>query len=209
MTSIRKLLDRLLRLLAGLSMLAMVLLVCWQVLTRYALGHPSTWSEELVSYMFAWGSLFGASLVVSERGHMNVPVLVDLLKPRGQKFFHLFAELLALLFSLVILVYGGVKMTVLAYGQMTSSLKIAVGFFYIALPLCGVFNVIYCALNIVELWRKPAVAPPETAATEAAEAGVTEPAPSGGESAPPPAESEGETARFAAPGDGARKKEED
>lgn len=32
---------------------------------------------ELVSYLFAWMSLLGASLITSERGHMNIPVVVE------------------------------------------------------------------------------------------------------------------------------------
>ena len=39
------------------------------------LKNPSSWSEELVSYMFGWMALFGASLVTGERGHMNIPLL--------------------------------------------------------------------------------------------------------------------------------------
>ena len=38
-------------------------------------------------------------------------------------------------------------------GQMTSSLGVAVGVFYIALPVCGVLNMLYTVLNIIDLWR--------------------------------------------------------
>ncbi len=51
----------------------MVMLTCWQVFTRYILKNPSSWSEELVSYLFAWMALLGASLIAGERGHMNIP----------------------------------------------------------------------------------------------------------------------------------------
>ena len=73
--------DRILEFLAGISFLAMVVLTCWQVFTRYILKSPSSWSEELVSYLFAWMALLGASLVVGERGHMNIPVVVERMSP--------------------------------------------------------------------------------------------------------------------------------
>ena len=60
MKQLRKQLTKLLNGLAGISFLAMVILTCWQVFTRYILKNPSTWSEELVSYLFAWMSLLGA-----------------------------------------------------------------------------------------------------------------------------------------------------
>lgn len=85
MNTLRTILTRLLNLLAGASFLVMVVLTCWQVFTRYILGSPSSWSEELVSYMFAWMSLLGASIVTSERGHMNIPILVDMAGPGGKR----------------------------------------------------------------------------------------------------------------------------
>ena len=53
MKQLRNALTHLLNGLAGLSFLAMVVLTCWQVVTRYLLQNPSSWSEELVSYLFA------------------------------------------------------------------------------------------------------------------------------------------------------------
>lgn len=151
MGQLRKFLDKVLELLAGISFIAMVLLTCWQVLTRYVLGNPSSWSEELVSYLFAWMSLFGASIVVGGRGHMNIPLLVERANPSLQKALSIFAEIIACFFSIVILVYGGIQITSLAMGQMTSSLGIPIGVFYIVLPISGVINVIYTILNIMEL----------------------------------------------------------
>ena len=112
---------------------------------------PSSWSEEMVSYLFAWMALLGASVVVGERGHMNIPVLVERLKPGARKFFAVFAEIVACVFAAVILVYGGLQITSLAMGQMTSSLGVPIGVFYIVLPLSGILNVIYTILNIIEI----------------------------------------------------------
>ena len=122
-----------------------------QVFTRYVLKNPSTWSEELVSYLFAWMSLLGASIVTSESGHMNIPVLVDRLNPQMRSYMRILHELIALLFSLAILVYGGWQISRLAMGQMTSSLGVPVGIFYFVMPLCGVLNIIYTIINIAEI----------------------------------------------------------
>lgn len=151
MKQLRNLLNRILNVLAGVSFLAMVVLTCWQVFTRYILKNPSSWSEELVSYLFAWMALLGASIVVGERGHMNIPIVVDHMGAAAKKFFAVFAEVIACIFAAVILVYGGIQITSLAMGQMTSSLGVAIGIFYIVLPLSGVLNIIYTILNIVDI----------------------------------------------------------
>ena len=154
MSGLRKVLTGLLNILAGGSFLVMVALTCWQVFTRYVLGSPSSWSEELVSYMFAWMSLLGASIVTSERGHMNIPILVERVSPAAQKLLLCLGEVTAFLFSAVILTYGGIQITNLAMGQMTSSLGVPLGIYYIVLPLCGLLNMVYTALNIIDIIKQ-------------------------------------------------------
>ncbi|MCI8919204.1 MAG: TRAP transporter small permease [Eubacterium sp.] len=154
MSGLRKVLTGLLNILAGGSFLVMVALTCWQVFTRYVLGSPSSWSEELVSYMFAWMSLLGASIVTCERGHMNIPILVERVSPAAQKLLLCLGEVTAFLFSAVILTYGGIQITNLAMGQMTSSLGVPIGIFYIVLPLCGLLNMVYTALNIIDIIKQ-------------------------------------------------------
>lgn len=153
MKQLRALLDKVLGVLSGASFLLMVALTCWQVFTRYILQNPSSWSEELVAYLFAWMALFGASAVVGERGHMNIPIIVDMMKPGLKKVFQIFSELIGLGFAAIILVYGGVQITSLAMGQMTSSLGVAIGVFYVVLPISGVLNCIYSVLNIIDIAR--------------------------------------------------------
>lgn len=149
MEQLRKILNKVLHVLAGVSFLAMVALTCWQVFTRYILKNPSSWSEELVSYLFAWMTLLGSSIVVGERGHMNIPVVVDRMSPGAKKILAVFGEIIACLFAGIILVYGGMRITNLAMGQMTSSLGVPIGIFYIVLPLSGALNVVYTILNII------------------------------------------------------------
>lgn len=144
----RKVLDKTMKFLSAATLFVMLILVVWQVFTRYILKNPSTWSEELVGYLFAWSTLFGASLIVSERGHMNIPVFVDTKSPNVQKKAAIFSEVIIFLFSLAVLTYGGIRITRLALNQMTSSLGVAIGLFYIPLPLTGIINMIYSICNI-------------------------------------------------------------
>ncbi len=157
MDGLRRLLNKILAFLASATFLAMVVLTVWQVFTRYILKNPSSWTEELVSYLFAWMALLGASVVTGERGHMNIPVLVDRLGEKGQRALYILAEVIAFLFSAYILLYGGIKITSLAMGQLTSSLGVPIGIFYTVLPLCGILNMIYTALNIGDILKNKEV----------------------------------------------------
>lgn len=147
----RKTLEKILAVLGGVTLAFMFILVVWQVFTRYILNDSATWTEELVSYMFAWLTLFGAALVIGEREHMNIPVFIETKSVKTQKNAAIISEVLIFLFSLIVLVYGGIKITSLAMGQMTSSLGVAVGTFYVALPISGILNMILCILNIRDI----------------------------------------------------------
>ena len=149
MEKIRSVLNKALNLLAGLSMTVMVILTTYQVIARYIFNSPSTWSEELVGYLFGWSTLFGATIVSGERGHMNIPILVDRFQPGMRKAFHILWEVVAFVFSAAILVFGGIQVSNLAMGQQTSSLGVAVGVFYWAMPICGVVILLYSVLNII------------------------------------------------------------
>ena len=140
MEKLRNTLNKVLNLLAGLSMTVMVVLTTYQVIVRYIFNSPSTWSEELVGYLFGWSTMLGATIVSGERGHMNITM---------RKVFHIFAEVIAFIFSAAILVFGGFQVSKLAMGQQTSSLGVAVGVFYWVMPVCGVIILIYSVLNII------------------------------------------------------------
>lgn len=171
MKALRKILNKSLNGLAGLSLIVMTVLTTYQVITRYVLNSPSTWSEELVGYMFGWATMFGAAICTGERGHMNIPILVDMMKPAAKKALLIFGEIVALLFSAIILVYGGFTVSSLAMGQQTSSLwGLAVGTFYWVMPICGVVMVLYSAMNIVAIAKGESEAALDEAAAALAKA---------------------------------------
>ena len=118
MEKLRNTLNKVLNLLAGLSMTVMVVLTTYQVIVRYIFNSPSTWSEELVGYLFGWSTMLGATIVSGERGHMNIPVLVDRFNPTMRKAFHIFAEVIAFIFSATILVYSVLNIIGIANGSI-------------------------------------------------------------------------------------------
>ena len=50
----------------------------WQVLTRFVLGNPSSFTDELARYLLIWVGLFGAAYAIGKRTHLAIDLL-----PRG------------------------------------------------------------------------------------------------------------------------------
>src|SRR5262245_66399091 len=83
MTSLRAFalgLDRLVaRIEAGIIVLLVFCLTAVtfaQVITRYGLGDPLIWSEELARYLFVWVSMIGAALAIRQGGHFGLDLLI-------------------------------------------------------------------------------------------------------------------------------------
>lgn len=151
MKQIRNYLDKIMRVFNAGVFAILTTLTIWQVLTRYLLSNPSTWSEELASYLFAWVTLLGAAYVFGKREHMNIPIITDKVSPKVQRVFGIINEVIILFFAIFVMIYGGLSITSLTMGQMSSSLPIQMGYFYAAIPISGAFTALYSVLNIYDL----------------------------------------------------------
>ena len=67
---IRFTVDTLLEWALILLMATMVINVLWQVFTRFIIGNPSQYTEELARYLLIWLGLFGASYSSSRGAHL-------------------------------------------------------------------------------------------------------------------------------------------
>lgn len=130
---------------------AMVIIGTYQIVTRFIFNSPSTVSEELLTYSFAWMALFSSALVFGKRDHMRMGFLADKLEGKKRIILEVVIELLILVFALAVMVYGGFHIMDLTMTQKTASLGIPMGVIYTVLPLSGILIVIYAVLNIVDL----------------------------------------------------------
>ncbi len=140
--------DRFLKWANGFLFAFMVVLGTYQILVRYLFNRPSTVSEELLTYSFAWLSLLAASYEFGKQGHMRMGFLADRLSPRSRWILGIGAECLTMAFTAVVMVYGGIRITMLTMTQKTASLGIPMGYVYSIVPLCGALILVYNGMNL-------------------------------------------------------------
>lgn len=154
MEPIRKILDKVTASISIFIMGAMVLLVTWQVVTRFVLRNPSTVTEQLARYGFVWLVVINAAYVFGQRGHMNIGFVVNKLSQKGQLICGILGEVLILAFMAVVMIFGGIENVKVGMAQMDAALPIAMGYLYLALPISGVITIIYTICNIHDLLIK-------------------------------------------------------
>ena len=127
----------------------MVLVVSWQVLTRFLLRQPSSITEELVRFALVWLALLGASYGFGQRGHLAIDLL-----PRGPKL-DLVVRAAVAVFASVVLVFGGWRLVdiTLALGQSSAALQVERGYVYVVLPLSGLLILFYTVIDFHERER--------------------------------------------------------
>jgi len=147
--------NKRLSMLIALVFSIMTLLIFAQVVCRYVLHNPLSWSEELARYLFIWLTFCGASVAFYENTHINVSYFVERIRlPKLQAALFLLADALCL-WLLWIFVKDGfvVASRVLSLGQVSSSMGfLPVGAVYLAVPIGSLFmglNVLHHALERV------------------------------------------------------------
>lgn len=129
----------------------MVVVGSYQILVRYLFNKPSTVSEELLTYSFTWMALLAAAYVFGKREHMRMGFLADRLTPGKRQVLDIVIEGIIFLFASIVLVYGGLQITLLTMTQKTASLGIPMGYVYMVVPICGVLILVYSVLNLLEM----------------------------------------------------------
>ncbi len=154
MSKLRKLLDRSIEVFACGLMAMMVLVSCWQVISRYVFNAPSTFSEELLRFSLVWLSVFGLAYVAGKREHISLTLFLDKYPNNIKAYWNVIIQIVFILFSSYILIVGGWKISSNAMTQISPVLQLSMGKVYYALPLSGVLTVIYSVMNIVDIFSE-------------------------------------------------------
>lgn len=148
---IRKGIDTVLSSVCIFLFAAMVVVGTYQIVTRFVFNRPSTISEELLTYTFAWMAMLASSYVFGKRDHMKMSFLVDKLPESKRRVLDIVIEALLVLFAAAVLIYGGFTIMNLTMTQKTASLGISMGIVYAVMPISGILITVYGILNIADL----------------------------------------------------------
>jgi TRAP-type C4-dicarboxylate transport system permease small subunit len=135
----------------------MTLFIFMQVIYRYVLKQPLSWSEELSRYFFSAITLFGAVLLYRDNKHISMTLLKDMIKNKIAKTsVDIFSSLLVLFFLTVVIRYGfPMSFTMLELDSISPSMAwLKMGYVYLLLPVSAVFSAVAVIEVILSMMRK-------------------------------------------------------
>lgn len=148
-------LDRILAWVVIVLMAAITLNVLWQVFTRFILGNPSSFTDELARFMLIWIGLLGAAYVMGQRGHLAIDLLLTKLRPSVALIVDAIILTAVMVFAIGVMVIGGAHLVYLTYTleQVSPALNLSLAYVYLALPLAGTVIAIYAAIFLFDVIR--------------------------------------------------------
>lgn len=148
--TIKVVVNWLLSRIAAVLLSVMTILVLIQVFTRYVLGAPADWTEELVRYFLIWTGFIGAAYAFSARQHMALTLVRDRMGGAGAKVLAIIIDALILIFAFAVIVIGGFQLAGAAMVERSALLGVSRGLVYLVAPISGIFIVLVQLINIYE-----------------------------------------------------------
>lgn len=132
----------------------LVLDVLWQVISRYILASPSSFTDELAGFLLIWVGLLGAAYVTGKNEHLAIDLLLQRSSPERKRILSIIINVFIGLFAFAVLITGG---TWLVYTRFylevkSAALEIPLGYVYTILPLGGIIILYFSADNSVKLF---------------------------------------------------------
>lgn len=126
-------------------MAIMVINVLWQVLSRYVLGVPSSFTDELARYLMIWLGVLGAAYVSGRNMHVAIDLIPSRSSEETQVQLRSIVYLLVIAFAILALVIGGGRLVYISHilGQRSPALQIPLSLVYAIIPISGILIIFY------------------------------------------------------------------
>lgn len=149
---LRKTIDKILANFLVIIMAVMVINVLWQVASRFIIGTPSSFTDELARYLMIWIGILGAAYVSGRNMHVAIDVLPRRFNVPIQQGLILMVRLLIILFCLVAMVIGGSRLVYITYvlGQNSPALQVPLAVVYAVIPISGMLIIYYKMSDILK-----------------------------------------------------------
>jgi TRAP-type C4-dicarboxylate transport system permease small subunit len=148
---LRKKVDKVLGMALAIIMAVMVVNVLWQVFTRFVVGTPSSFTDELARYLMIWVGILGAAYISGRRMHVAIDLLPARLNKEGQTKLKIFINWIIIVFCLSALVVGGLRLVYITFilEQYSPALQIPLAAVYMVIPISGLLIIFYKLSDII------------------------------------------------------------
>jgi TRAP-type C4-dicarboxylate transport system permease small subunit len=124
---------------------ALLALICclglWQVLTRFILSQPSSWTEEVMRRLLIWCVMLGVVVAFRRGALVSVDLMLRTSRGAWRRFVRLLIAGVSLLF-LAVIVWYGIDLAWRVRFQTFASIELSMAWAYAALPVGALLSIV-------------------------------------------------------------------
>lgn len=150
-----KRINRFLGIVSGSLVLITGFIMLYDVFSRYILGSPTVWAQNICQYLILIAAFLGTSYALESGGHVNVEIIVDRVKPLPGKILMTIGYIIASSF-VGALMKSCWNYAVLAYKMewdASGNLPIPSYLLYGIMVVGCIILLITLIASIIEIWR--------------------------------------------------------
>jgi TRAP-type C4-dicarboxylate transport system permease small subunit len=141
--------DNLLEWAAMAMFLLLIFVTLFQVLSRYILPVPISFTEEVGRFLFIWVSFLGAAIVMNRDQHIRLDLFQGKVSRRASDALRVVVYALIALFSAGILITTPTLLGV-ASRQTAAVSRMSMGTVYAVLPLSALLTLGYALIHLIK-----------------------------------------------------------
>lgn len=149
-------LDNIEEVLGAALVAVLCIVVVAEVVLRYVLAHPLSWTEEFATIVFIYVTMLGSSMALKRGEHFAVELLRTRVSPKAALFIRVMGLVIVALVSACLLWYG-ILFAVRNHGVTTPAMHWPRSIPYAAIPLGGALMMIRSLQLLARVRRAPEV----------------------------------------------------
>lgn len=143
---IQKTLVKVILAIGAVIMAVLLVSIFLQVIFRYVLQKPLSWSEELARYGFVWISMLGAAATIPKSLTQGIDSLLKRLPRPVQAISNIVTRILMVLFCLLLIVKGW-ELTTIVHMQTSAVMSIRMSWVYSSIPIAALLMVVILSID--------------------------------------------------------------
>jgi TRAP-type C4-dicarboxylate transport system permease small subunit len=126
----------------------MVLFIFSQVIARFVLNTPLSWTEELSRHIMIWMAFLSTAVAYRHGAHLSIDIISTHIKPNARMILKLVFLAIIITFLIYMLIFG-IELTQRTYRQTSSSLQYPMSYIYLSIPSSAILMIIFSIEKII------------------------------------------------------------
>ncbi|GHS94952.1 hypothetical protein AGMMS50276_08920 [Synergistales bacterium] len=152
---LKKLCDNFEEIVGSLALAVMIFITFLNVITRYVIIHPLSFTEEVTVSMFVWIVLLGTSVAFRKNAHLSMTFVYDFMSLPLKKISFVIANAMCLVFFSLLTWLGSIQVfDELDLGVTSEALGIPTAIYSAGIPVFSLLIIIRILQSCRDIMRK-------------------------------------------------------